>query len=298
MKIFKHNLFLVVFFLLFSSFLFLSFCSMGQTSSAVLVRLDETTSADRQTLLQKEMALLERTLDDSYFQTTSEGKLYFRFLEKYVDAQLSVSVYDWRRNSLLSTSVTVSKAYGENWYVLDGQALGLVLNQYYFVEVLDENKQKTVLRFKYLLAFTPLALSCQGSDPVCDQTIVIADPIGEVPLSASIEEGTGPFRVRWILVKENGDGTFTEVVLKEETTNEMNHSYVVRGWQSPYTIYFKVEDACRNEKRCSFCVSSPNDERVSLGKSSKFFFFFNLKGNKKDKEKITPTSTKEKDTTN
>ena len=286
-----------------SIFTFIAFSVVGQVAELPLVRLDETNPV----LLREEAALLERNLDDSYFQTTSEGKLYFRFLEKYVDATLDVSVYNWKREELLSTTVNVSKQYGENWYMLDGQALNLELNQYYFVEVKDENKQRSLLRFKYFFNAEEdpirLILSCEESNPMlgCDQHIQLVNPTDAVTIDASIVEGNAPFKITWTLIKRDANRDILEsLVVKEETSSELNYTYTedLDTWQTPYEVKFKVVDACGNEKSCTFCVTSVNDERISSEKASKFFLFFNLKRNKKDKEKNENTPKNKDNKTN
>jgi hypothetical protein len=223
-----------------------------------------------------------------------------------MDADLEVKVYDWQREELLKLVVPISKQYGENWYVLDGTKIGLdglELNQYYFVEVLDENKQKTVLRFKYLLDLVPLTLSCEGdnstsSDTDCNQDVVLTNPELAATINASIVEGVAPFKITWTLIKEDDQRQVIESLLvKEETTSDFSHLYIenLDTWISPYKVEFKVVDACGNEKKCIFCVTSPNDERISSEKKSKFFLFFKIKTDKKDKDKTNPTSPKTKD---
>lgn len=289
-----------------SIFVLIAFNTFGQIAESPLIRLDETNSADRVALLNEETALLERNLDDSYYQTTSEGKLYFRFLEKYVDAELDVAVYNWKREELLSTIVDVSKQYGENWYLLDGTALNLELNQYYFIEVRDENKQRSLLRFKYILEKrSNLKLSCEESNPPlgCDQNIQLVNPTDAVTINASIVEGNAPFNITWTLIKRDPDdrnNIIESLVVKEETSSELNYTYTedLDTWQTPYEVKFKVVDACGNEKSCTFCITSINDERISSEKASKFFLFFNLKRDKKDKEQNKNTPQNKDNKTN
>lgn len=284
----------------------LFFClSTSLSAQDVVRRLDEV--LDKDILAKNEAAVFERSLDDSYYTSTSDGKLYFRFTEKYLDQNLNISLYDWKRAKLFTTSFSVSKLYGENWYVLDGTSTllvePLVSNSYYILEVLDENKVKTVIRFKYLFNPQSLKLSCQSVAGVstCSADIVISNPYQDVTVSSSIEEGIGPFKVTWVLLKEDDNGVVIEsLVVKEETTNELNHTYIemLPEWISPYKIQFKVEDACGNEKMCVFCVSSPTDGRISSEKKSKFFLFFKLKTDKEEQDKDNPNSQDETDNNN
>ncbi len=274
----------------------------------VVRRLDELNSFDKGIIVANEAAVFERNLDDSYYTTTIDGKLYFRFTEKYLDQSLDLELYNWKREKLFVTSLTVSKLYGENWYVLDGASLllvePLVSNSYYVLEVLDENKVKTVLRFKYLFAPQTLRLSCAGVSSTtsgCNTEIVISYPEQDVTVNSVIEEGIGPFKITWTLIKEDDHGDIIEsLVVKEETTNELNHTFVklLKQWVTPYKIQLKVEDNCGNERYCVFCVKTPTDERVSSEKKSKFFLFFKIKTDKKDKDKDTPNSQDDKENKN
>jgi len=282
-------------------FLGLFFClSTSLSAQDAVRRLDEL--LDKDILAKNEAAVFERSLDDSYYTSTSDGKLYFRFTEKYLDQNLDLRLYDWKREKLFSTSLTLSKLYGENWYVLDGTSLLLIepllSNSYYFLEVLDENKVKTVLRFKYLLNPQDLKLSCRSVATIseCSTEIIISNPNQEVTVNSVIEEGVGPFKVTWTLLKEDDNGVVIEsLVVKEETTNELNHTYIemLPEWVSPYKIQFKVKDACGNEKMCIFCVETPDNGRVASKKKSKFFLFFKIKTDKKDKDNSTPQNNKD-----
>jgi hypothetical protein len=92
---------------------------------------------------------LKEKLDGDYF-VSQQGKLYFKYIEKYTEGALDYQIYDYQRNQKVSSKV-LTKTIGTNFYSIDLVALGgFTGGEYYSLEVLDGKGEKLMLRFKYI----------------------------------------------------------------------------------------------------------------------------------------------------
>jgi hypothetical protein len=103
-------------------------------------------------------AVLQKVLDD-YYYTSQDGKLYFRYDEKYLDAgYLKYKIYDYQRN-VITTNVNLAVDYvGANFFSVDlktnstftSRDFNLEHNKYYVIEVQNGKGEMWKLRFKYI----------------------------------------------------------------------------------------------------------------------------------------------------
>lgn len=96
-------------------------------------------------------ATLADELDGGYYHSM-ESKLYYRFDNPYADGEVSVKIFDWKRDLELNANVVMKN--GTNWVEQGLSGLGLTEGQYYVLEATDQKGKTTKLRFKYVINFT------------------------------------------------------------------------------------------------------------------------------------------------
>lgn len=90
---------------------------------------------------------LSKKLDGGYYKPVN-NKLYFKFEEEYKNGNLDYKIYDKGRNVISCATSPAVTVYGDNRYMLDvGACPGLLVNEYYTLEVTNEKKELFQLRF-------------------------------------------------------------------------------------------------------------------------------------------------------
>ena len=105
---------------------------------------------------------LKDKLSASYFTTTNEGILNFTYEERYKSGKLVCHIYNWNRCEI--GIIDLDKSIGTNWYSLNLMGIG-VKDEFYLLEVYDENDNRTVLQFQY--RYVPLEATLSGDQFYC-----------------------------------------------------------------------------------------------------------------------------------
>ncbi len=95
-------------------------------------------------------AELKEELDGSYYATIG-SVIYFKYKEKY-DGLLTYNIYDYTRT--LVSSGTKSTVVGTNFLEINVSLVvpSLLADKYYFLEVINSNGDKQMLRFKNVVS--------------------------------------------------------------------------------------------------------------------------------------------------
>lgn len=96
-------------------------------------------------------AVLRKKLDVSYYEA-GNGRLRFKYLEKYRGGDLNYKIYN-NLNQVIAdgNNNPIQKVYGDNWLTLDAfSIIGSITNDYYILEVIDEKGRKEYLRFQVI----------------------------------------------------------------------------------------------------------------------------------------------------
>jgi hypothetical protein len=96
----------------------------------------------------KRFVSLLKELNGTYYKAY-DGKLYLKYEEEYTAGNLEYYVYDDFHQLVFDhTTVTKTKQYGTNWMFWNLNAIGeMTTGNYYTMEVVDENRRSTFLRF-------------------------------------------------------------------------------------------------------------------------------------------------------
>lgn len=185
-------------------------------------------------------ATLKENLDASYYHTSREGKLYFKFDEKYGlgengTASVSIFNYDFREVSQSS----LSKVYGYNWYELDLSSFAAVVEgEHYILHIQDEWERRYVLRVKYATGNNKVII---GNDVTT--CIPQSDALRTVQLEATSYVDIAPYSISWYVSTdytkinqlETLSNTEREALLFAEEQNiDQQYSTALFSTQQPY----------------------------------------------------------------
>ena len=137
-------------------------------------------------------ATLKEDLDASYYHTSKEGNLYFKFDEKYGVGTLgavSVSIFDYDFREVVQQSL--HKEYGYNWYRVDLSSVGIE-GDYYVIHIKDEWERRYTLRVQYVTGNDKATISE-------DSRLCLSDGLDRksVHLSAKNYVDSSPYDIYW-----------------------------------------------------------------------------------------------------
>jgi hypothetical protein len=140
-------------------------------------------------------ATLGPELDESFYVTDSNGFAYFKYIEAYpqpATSKLDCRLYTWERKEV--GRITLNKAQGLNWYGLDLSAVCrpelCQPEQYYVMDVYDDNKRLTTLRIRFVRSNTPEEVVLEGPGDFCPGDVL-------THRLTTIKGGVPPYRVTW-----------------------------------------------------------------------------------------------------
>ena len=92
---------------------------------------------------------LQEKLSHNAYPSVS-GKLYVKYRERYRQGILKFNIYD-KSNAIVvdDGDLTIEKIYGMNWLEIDLSSEGLITDDHYILEVIDDKGNSKRLRFKY-----------------------------------------------------------------------------------------------------------------------------------------------------
>jgi len=264
-------------------------------------------------------ATLKENLDASYYHTNREGKLYFKFDEKYgVGATglafVSVFNYDFQEVGQIS----LGKTYGYNWYELDLSSFDCIEGDYYVLHIKDELERRYVLRVKYATGNNKISI---GEDfTTC---ISQSDQLLTVRLDAMSYVDTSPYSIYWYVSTDytkinNLEGlSSTErdaLLFKEEPNidqqsstilfstqqNYINQNVMYAPSEGTYYVRAKIKNYCNDKETYSDQVviitlnldpscRIASNERV-VEKKHRFEFFFSIRRLLSPKPTTNPTT--------
>jgi hypothetical protein len=159
-------------------------------------------------------ATLKQELDESFHITDANGFAYFNYVEAHAQpatSKLDCRLYTWQRKEV--GRILLAKSQGNNWYGLDLSGV-CQPEQYYVMEVYDDNVRLTTLRIRFVKSNTPEQVALTGPSDFCP---------GEVLTHrVAIQGGTLPYRVTWTL-NNQPQPSLTDQVQAEESV----HSFQV-----------------------------------------------------------------------
>lgn len=153
-------------------------------------------------------ATLKENLDASYYHTNKEGKLYFKFDEKYgvgSTGLASVSIFNYDYQEVAQRNL--SKEYGYNWYGLDLSSFNAIEGDQYVLHIRDELDRRYVLRVKYVTGNNKVIIS--EDSPICISTNF---DYRSVKLEARSYVDSSPYSIKWYTSTVSNDITQLETL--------------------------------------------------------------------------------------
>ncbi|WP_338794267.1 immunoglobulin domain-containing protein [Bernardetia sp. MNP-M8] len=176
---------------------------------------------------------LNKNLSASYYSTNDEGLLNFKYTERYKEGDLDIHIYNWERCEV--GTVELTKKIGSNWYSLDLNEV-CSENEYYVMEVFDENNRRKVLNFKY--GFGAMKANLAGNSLYCpDETLIY---------KVSIEGGHADYVVE-LWGKEDGATDWTLLDVQSSSEQQVEFPIDFTGMQGNATLKAVVIDDWGNE---------------------------------------------------
>ena len=209
-------------------------------------------------------ATLKENLDASYYHTNREGKLYFKFDEKYgvgATATASVSTFNYDFQEVDQT--TLSKEYGYNWYGLDLSSFATE-GDHYVLHIKDELDRRYVLRLKYATGNTSLLIS--EDSEIC---ISNNSDLRSVSLEARSYVNSSPYTIEWytstvstqinqlenltaadqenlLFAEETGLDNQVSITSFETNQNYTNQNLIYAPGTGMYYVRARITDLCGN----------------------------------------------------
>ena len=248
-------------------------------------------------------ATLKENLDASYYHTNREGKLYFKFDEKYglgTTGMASVSTFNYDFQEV--NQVLLSKEYGYNWYGLDLSSFATE-GDHYILHIKDELDRRYALRVKYATGNNAVLISEDSEICISDNS-----DFRSIRLDAKSYVDTSPYSIKWYtstdinqinqleslseINRENWlfaeytdlDNQLSSAYF-ETNQNYKNTNLIYAPGEDMYYVRAIITDYCGNETYSNTitvnvylgteCTPSPN-ERVSDEKH-RFEIFFSIR---------------------
>ena len=184
-------------------------------------------------------ATLKENLDASYYHTNREGKLYFKFDEKYglgTTGMASISTFNYDFQEV--NQVNLSKEYGYNWYGIDMSSFGVEGDQY-VLHIKDELERRYVLRVKYATGTNKVSIGEDFTTCISQST-----DLRTVRLDAMSYVDIAPYTISWYVstdyAKINQLGTLSNtdreaLLFAQEQNIEEQYSTTLFSTQQNYS---------------------------------------------------------------
>ena len=151
----------------------------------------------------------------SYYTTTNEGILNFTYKERYKSGKLVCHIYNWDRCEI--GLIDLDKSIGRNWYSLN--LMGVCTeDEFYLMEVYDENDHRTVLNFQY--RYQEMDATLSGEQYYCSNN--------DITYTVNIENGQVDYVVELWVQSEGAlpdDWTLLDVKLSQESQVEFEPGF-------------------------------------------------------------------------